>query len=55
MIYDYSGFPPHTYKLTWPALGNPALAQRIARRLAEAGLPSALSPDRGYDHGVFVP
>jgi aromatic ring-opening dioxygenase catalytic subunit (LigB family) len=55
MIYDYSGFPSDTYKLTWPALGNPALAQRIARRLAEAGLPSALSPDRGYDHGVFVP
>lgn len=55
MIYDYSGFPPHTYKLSWPALGNPALAQRVARRLTEAGLASGLSADRGFDHGVFVP
>jgi aromatic ring-opening dioxygenase catalytic subunit (LigB family) len=55
MIYDYSGFPAHTYNLTWPALGNPGLAQRVARRLREAGLASDLSADRGYDHGVFVP
>ena len=55
IIYDYSGFPAPTYKLTWPALGNPALAQRVARRLNEARLPSGLSADRGYDHGVFVP
>ena len=55
MIYDYSGFPAHTYKLTWPAPGNPALAQRVVRLLKKSGLPTALSEDRGYDHGVFVP
>jgi aromatic ring-opening dioxygenase catalytic subunit (LigB family) len=27
----------------------------VASRLADAGLPSALSENRGYDHGVFVP
>lgn len=55
LIFDYSGFPPHTYRLTWPAPGDPALAQRVAKMLHDAGLPAALSPARGYDHGVFVP
>ena len=55
MLYDYSGFPAHTYQLTWPAPGNPVLAQRVARLLKKAGLPSGINHDRGYDHGVFVP
>ncbi|MGH9593396.1 MAG: DODA-type extradiol aromatic ring-opening family dioxygenase [Bryobacteraceae bacterium] len=55
LIFDYSGFPKHTYELTWPAPGEPELAGRVARLLGEAGLPSGLSADRGFDHGVFVP
>jgi len=55
LIFDYSGFPEHTYKLTWPAPGNPELAARVASLLKNAGLPTALSGDRGFDHGVFVP
>ena len=55
LIYDYSGFPAHTYHLTWPAPGDPALAARVASLLEKAALPAAVSPDRGYDHGVFVP
>lgn len=55
LIYDYSGFPEHTYQLTWPAPGVPELAGRVAGLLVGAGLPAGLSPDRGYDHGVFVP
>lgn len=55
LIYDYSGFPAHTYQLTWPAPGAPALASRIAEMLRSAGLPAATDPNRGYDHGVFVP
>lgn len=55
LIYDYSGFPAHTYQLTWPGPGNPALAVRVAELLRNAGLPSATDPARGYDHGVFVP
>jgi len=54
-IYDYAGFPSHTYKLTWPAPGNPALARHAADLLTDAGLPSAVNPSRGFDHGVFVP
>ena len=55
LIFDYSGFPEHSYRLTWPAPGSPELAERVAGLLARAGLPSALSANRGFDHGVFVP
>lgn len=55
LIFDYSGFPAHTYQITWPAPGDPALAVRVAEPLSNAALPSAADPTRGYDHGVFVP
>jgi aromatic ring-opening dioxygenase catalytic subunit (LigB family) len=55
LIFDYSGFPQHTYELTWPAPGNPPLAARVSALLQSAGLPSATDAKRGYDHGVFVP
>ncbi len=55
LIYDYYGFPPHTYALQWPAPGAPALADRAAALLRAAGIGSGVSPDRGLDHGVFIP
>ena len=55
LLYDYSGFPPHTYELTWPAPGDPALAARVQAVLRSAGIESAADPDRGLDHGVFIP
>jgi aromatic ring-opening dioxygenase catalytic subunit (LigB family) len=55
LIYDYSGFPPETYQLTWPAPGFPELAGHVKSRLQKAGLPAASSDTRGYDHGVFIP
>jgi aromatic ring-opening dioxygenase catalytic subunit (LigB family) len=55
LIFDYSGFPEDTYKLTWPAPGDPVLAERVAGLLDKAGLPTGLSASRGFDHGVFVP
>ncbi len=55
MLYDYGGFPAHTYKLHWPAPGDPALAARIAALLAEAGFETGREEHRGYDHGTFVP
>jgi aromatic ring-opening dioxygenase catalytic subunit (LigB family) len=55
LIFDYSGFPEHTYRLTWSAPGSPELAERVTGLLAQAGLPSAVSANRGFDHGVFVP
>jgi aromatic ring-opening dioxygenase catalytic subunit (LigB family) len=55
MLYDYSGFPPETYRITYPAPGKPELALRIADLLTQGGFASELVRDRGYDHGVFVP
>ncbi len=55
LIYDYYGFPPETYTLTYPVPGAPWLAQRGVDLLAAAGIPAAIDPARGLDHGVFVP
>jgi len=55
LIFDYSGFPEHTYRLTWPAPGEPKLAERVTGLLKQAGLPAAIHAGRGFDHGVFVP
>lgn len=55
LIFDYYGFPPHTYELTFEAPGAPELAVRVHDLLADAGLPAAADPQRGWDHGVFIP
>src|SRR5690554_3356576 len=54
LVYDYSGFPAHTYKLAYPAPGDPELAARIAVMLGEGG-QARVDPTRGLDHGVFIP
>ena len=55
LLYDYYGFPPESYEITWPAPGAPALAQRVRALLASAGFDSAENAERGFDHGTFVP
>lgn len=55
LVYDYYGFPPHTYQLRYDAPGDPALAETLVQHLREAGFTAATDPSRGLDHGVFVP
>lgn len=55
LIFDYYGFPPHTYELTYPVPGAPWLAERAAGLLLAAGFATAIDAERGLDHGVFVP
>ncbi len=55
LIYDYNGFPPHTYQLRFDAPGSPELAHRVRELLEGAGIASGENPQRGYDHGVFIP
>ena len=55
MLYDYYGFPPDAYQLSWPAPGDPALAARVRQLLGAAGIDSGDEPRRGFDHGTFVP
>lgn len=55
LFYDYFGFPPHTYQLEYPAVGDPALAYEVHTALNAAGTTARSLTDRGLDHGVFVP
>ncbi len=55
LLFDYKGFPKHTYELEWPAPGSPALAARVRELLSGAGIESGADAARGFDHGVFVP
>ncbi|MBL9068410.1 MAG: dioxygenase [Sphingopyxis sp.] len=54
-IHDFGGFPDELFAMRYPAPGDPALARRIADRLADHGLTVAIDPDRGLDHGAWVP
>jgi len=55
LIFDYYGFPPHTYQLRYDAPGAPDLAARAASLLGAQGVAARIDPQRGWDHGVFVP
>jgi aromatic ring-opening dioxygenase catalytic subunit (LigB family) len=55
LIFDYYGFPEETYRLTYPAPGDPQLAAEVAALLTKAGFPCAMDDERGFDHGMFIP
>lgn len=55
LLFDYYGFPEHTYRLTYPVPGSPELAARVRGLLGEAGIASDEEAQRGLDHGVFIP
>lgn len=55
MVYDYSGFPEHTYHVQYSAPGSPQLAQRVRTLIEAAGMPARVDPQRGFDHGTFTP
>ena len=55
LIFDYGGFPPESYRYTYAASGDGALAKRAAALLQAAGIAARLDESRGWDHGVFVP
>jgi aromatic ring-opening dioxygenase catalytic subunit (LigB family) len=51
MMYDYGGFPEHTYHIQYPAPGSPALAARVKNLLSNIGLPVGEDPQRGLTTG----
>ncbi|HEX4895700.1 MAG TPA: class III extradiol ring-cleavage dioxygenase [Solimonas sp.] len=53
-IHDFGGFPEALYQVRYPVAGDPGLAREAAELLQAAGLPAALDPGRGLDHGVWV-
>lgn len=55
LLFDYYGFPDHTYRLKYPAPGAPELEPRVRKLLEDAGFELEADAKRGLDHGVFVP
>lgn len=55
MIYDYSGFLEHTYRIQYAAPGSPQTAHRARSLLEDAGFQARLDEQRGFDHGTFAP
>jgi 4,5-DOPA dioxygenase extradiol len=53
LVYDFYGFPAKYYEVTYDAPPAPELAARFKGLLA--GQPVAQAPDRGLDHGAYVP
>jgi aromatic ring-opening dioxygenase catalytic subunit (LigB family) len=51
LLYDYYGFPEEAYEITYPAKGDPQLANRLASLLWDA----VLDMNRDFDHGMFIP
>ena len=54
LVYDFWGFPDRYYQATYPAPGAPDLAAKI-RGLLSGTESVADAPDRGLDHGAYVP
>jgi aromatic ring-opening dioxygenase catalytic subunit (LigB family) len=48
LLYDYYGFPPSTYEITFPAPGAPDIASRIAELQSAAGMPWRYDNLRGF-------
>ncbi|MEI5102535.1 class III extradiol ring-cleavage dioxygenase [Streptomyces sp. PmtG] len=55
LIYDFWGFPEHYYSVRYAAPGAPELADKVRKLLRGPGTPVQDLPDRGLDHGAYVP
>ena len=55
LTYDFWGFDDRYYQVRYPAPGAPELASDVRKLLRAAGTPVEDIPDRGLDHGAYVP
>jgi 4,5-DOPA dioxygenase extradiol len=55
LIYDFGGFPDRFYRLQYPAPGAPEAAARVRELMRAAGLRFVDEPERGLDHGTYIP
>src|SRR5207245_2422638 len=53
LIYDFGGFPERYYRTQYRSPGAPELAADVRRLLSDQHV--AEEPDRGLDHGAYVP
>ncbi|MEB3362494.1 MAG: class III extradiol ring-cleavage dioxygenase [Synechococcaceae cyanobacterium] len=54
-IHDFGGFDSALYAIQYPAQGSPQGAQQVEAALQAVGLPVRTDPQRGLDHGAWVP
>jgi 4,5-DOPA dioxygenase extradiol len=54
LVYDFGGFHPRYYTMTYDTPDATALARRVAGAMP-AGEPVHQHPSRGLDHGAWVP
>jgi 4,5-DOPA dioxygenase extradiol len=55
LVYDFWGFEDRYYQVTYPAPGAPGLAADVRKLLNTAGMQVQDIPERGLDHGAYVP
>ena len=55
LIYDFYQFPERYYQTKYPAPGAPELAARVRDLLGQQKIAVADDPERGLDHGAYVP
>lgn len=55
LYYDFWGFPQHYYEVTYEAPGAPQLAADVRSLLHSPEHPVHDDPNRGLDHGAYVP
>ena len=54
-IHDFGGFDSRLFEIQYPAAGDPQAAQAVLDALRGSGFQAETDPERGLDHGVWVP
>lgn len=54
-IHDFYGFPQQLYTIRYPVCGAVGWAMEARTLLEEAGFAVVLDPQRGLDHGAWIP
>lgn len=55
LVYDFRGFPERYYQTQYRSPGAPELARAVRTALDSVGIAHRDDPDRGLDHGAYVP
>jgi 4,5-DOPA dioxygenase extradiol len=55
IIYDFGGFPQAMYEMKYPAPGAPELSFRVKELLSVSRIECDAVPNRGFDHGTWIP
>lgn len=54
-LHDFWGFPEALYSLHYPATGSREASQEALSALLAAGFTAEAAPERGLDHGAWIP